>query len=78
MYRCHLVAVSLLGCASATAAQPSPLRADEMPGMERMPAGSTLRADWLGTWDDEVVAICTADCLDALNSCSAGVLNGTA
>ncbi|MEH3102541.1 MAG: DUF1996 domain-containing protein [Sphingomonas phyllosphaerae] len=52
------------------------LSSDEMPGMARMPAGSTFHADWFGAWDDDVMAMWTADCLDALKSCNSGVLGG--
>lgn len=50
------------------------LSSDEMPGMERMPAGSTFHADWFGAWDDEVLAQWTANCIEKLLSCSAGDL----
>ena len=52
------------------------LSSDEMPGMDRMPAGSTFHADWFGAWDDDVMAMWTADCLEALKSCNSGVLGG--
>lgn len=54
------------------------LASDEMPGMPRMPAGSTLHADWFGAWDDRVMAIWTDHCIDRMLNCSGGDLgNGT-
>jgi hypothetical protein len=50
------------------------LSSDEMPGMERMAAGSTFHADWFGAWDDDVLAQWTANCIEKLLSCSAGDL----
>ncbi len=50
------------------------LSSDEMPGMERMPAGSTFHADWFGAWDDEVMAMWTQHCIEALRSCNSGDL----
>ncbi len=54
------------------------LSSDEMPGMDRMPAGSTFHADWFGAWDDDILAKWTANCIDKLLSCNAGNLgNGS-
>jgi len=50
------------------------LSSDEMPGMPRMPAGSTIHADWFGAWDDDVMAMWIANCIDKLLSCSSGDL----
>ena len=50
------------------------LSSDEMPGMARMPAGSTFHADWFGAWDDDVMAEWTAHCIDMLKSCHSGNL----
>ncbi len=55
------------------------LSSDEMPGMERMPAGSTFHADWFGAWDDDVMAAWTDHCINQLLSCNSGDLgNGRA
>jgi hypothetical protein len=50
------------------------LSSDEMPGMKRMPAGSTFHADWFGAWDDEVMAMWTDHCIAKLLNCSGGDL----
>ncbi len=50
------------------------LSSDEMPGMARMPAGSTFHADWFGAWDDTVMADWMRNCIEALKSCSSGEL----
>jgi hypothetical protein len=52
------------------------LSSDEMPGnagpMER--PGATFHADWFGAWDDKVMAMWTANCIDKLLNCSGGDL----
>lgn len=51
-------------------------RADAMPGMV-MPIkepGTTIHADWFGAWDDSVMAMWTANCIDRLLNCSGGDL----
>jgi hypothetical protein len=50
------------------------LASDEMPGMKRAPAGSTFHADWFGAWDDDTLAVWTANCIDKLLNCSGGDL----
>ncbi len=50
------------------------LSSDEMPGMPRMPAGSTFHADWFGAWDDDVMALWIVNCINKLLSCNAGDL----
>ena len=43
------------------------------------PRGSTFHADWFGAWDNTVLAIWNANCLDKLLSCQGGNLgNGQA
>ncbi|MDR6788479.1 hypothetical protein J2Y58_001837 [Sphingomonas sp. BE138] len=50
------------------------LSSDEMPGMERMPAGSTFHADWFGAWDDQVMTAWTENCINKMLNCSTGEL----
>lgn len=50
------------------------LSSDEMPGMERMPAGSTFHSDWFGAWDDQTFATAMANCINKLLDCSGGEL----
>lgn len=50
------------------------LSSDEMPGMPRQKAGSTFHADWFGAWDDATMAVWMEKCINALKSCSNGVL----
>jgi hypothetical protein len=50
------------------------LSSDEMPGMARMPAGSTFHADWWGAWDDKVLKMWEENCIDKLLNCSGGDL----
>jgi len=50
------------------------LSSDEMPGMGRMPAGSTFHADWFGAWDDDVMSVWIEHCINKLLSCSGGDL----
>jgi hypothetical protein len=50
------------------------LSSDEMPGMARMAAGSTFHADWFGAWDDDIMALWTANCINKLLSCNSGDL----
>lgn len=50
------------------------LSSDRMPGMAPMPPGSTFHSDWYGAWDDSVMKIWTANCIDKMLSCSGGPL----
>jgi hypothetical protein len=50
------------------------LSSDRMPGMKPSKPGSTFHADWLGAWDDEVLALWTAHCIDRMLNCSGGDL----
>lgn len=50
------------------------LSSDEMPGMDRMPAGSTFHADWFGAWDDATMDAWVKGCINALKSCNSGLL----
>ncbi|VXC85073.1 DUF1996 domain-containing protein [Sphingomonas sp. 8AM] len=50
------------------------LASDEMPGMPMMRPGSTLHADWFGAWDDSVMRMWTANCINKLLTCNGGDL----
>ncbi len=55
------------------------LSSDEMPGMPRMPAGSTFHADWFGAWDETIKALWMDNCINRHLNCDSGNLgNGTA
>lgn len=49
------------------------LSSDNMPGHTMTP-GSTLHSDWFGAWDDSVLAIWHAHCIDKKLSCAGGDL----
>jgi hypothetical protein len=49
-----------------------------MPGMAASEPGTTMHADWFGAWEDSILALWTANCIDKLLSCTGGDLgNGT-
>ncbi len=48
------------------------LSSDEMMG--GMEPGSTFHTDWFGAWDDTVMAMWSANCIDKLLNCSGGDL----
>jgi hypothetical protein len=50
------------------------LSSDVMPGMPMMTPGSTFHADWFGAWDDEVMQMWTAHCINRKLNCSGGDL----
>ena len=50
------------------------LSSDEMAGMAPMRPGSTFHADWFGAWDDSVMQMWDANCVDKLLNCSGGDL----
>ena len=50
------------------------LSSDRMPGMAASVPGTTFHADWFGAWEDSVMAIWMANCIDKLLSCSGGDL----
>ncbi|MEO0439658.1 MAG: DUF1996 domain-containing protein [Pseudomonadota bacterium] len=50
------------------------LSSDLMPGKKMMRPGSTFHTDWLGAWDDEVLAMWTGHCIDRMLNCSGGDL----
>jgi len=50
------------------------LSSDRMPGMAALEPGTTLHADWFGAWEDSVLALWTANCIDKLLSCTGGDL----
>lgn len=50
------------------------LSSDNMPGMAPMRPGSTLHADWLGAWDDDVMKAWMDNCINKLLNCSGGDL----
>lgn len=55
------------------------LSSDEMPGMPRMPAGSTFHADWFGAWDESIMKVWMDNCINRHLNCDSGNLgNGTA
>ena len=54
------------------------LSSDRMPGMMAMEPGTTAHADWFGAWEDGILDLWTANCIDKLLSCTGGDLgNGT-
>ena len=54
------------------------LASDRMPGMANAVPGTTLHSDWFGAWEDGVMNLWTANCIDKRLSCDAGNLgNGT-
>jgi hypothetical protein len=54
------------------------LSSDRMPGMAASAPGTTAHADWFGAWEDSILDLWTANCIDKLLSCSGGDLgNGT-
>lgn len=46
------------------------LASDMMPGMSPQRPGSTMHADWFGAWDDSVVKMWSANCIDKMLNCS--------
>ncbi|QDZ07639.1 DUF1996 domain-containing protein [Sphingomonas panacisoli] len=50
------------------------LASDRMAGMADMEPGSTIHADWFGAWDDSVIDLWTANCINKMLSCSGGDL----
>ena len=55
------------------------LSSDDMPGMARMPAGSTFHADWFGAWDELIKAMWMNNCINRHLNCDSGNLgNGKA
>jgi len=56
------------------------LSSDDMSAMGhgRLPGGTTLHGDWLGAWDDGILALFESTCFNGHLSCSGGDLgNGT-
>lgn len=54
--------------------EPWHLSSDEMPDGTVMTPGSSFHADWFGAWDDLVLAMWHANCIDKLLNCSSGDL----
>lgn len=50
------------------------LASDAMPGMAPQRPGTTMHADWFGAWDDSVISMWSANCVDKLLNCSGGDL----
>ena len=50
------------------------LSSDRMPGMPNATPGTTLHADWFGAWDDTIMALWMANCVNRVLSCSGGDL----
>ena len=50
------------------------LSSDRMPGMPPSEPGTTFHADWFGAWEDSILALWTANCIEKLLSCSGGDL----
>lgn len=50
------------------------LSSDRMPGMAPSNPGTTAHADWFGAWEDSVMEMWTANCIDKLLNCSGGDL----
>jgi hypothetical protein len=50
------------------------LASDSMPGMTTQRPGTTFHADWIGAWDDKVLAMWTENCINKLLNCSGGDL----
>lgn len=50
------------------------LVSDRMPGMTELEPGTSLHADWFGAWEDSVLDIWAANCIDKSLSCSGGDL----
>ncbi len=50
------------------------LSSDKMPGMPMMRPGSTMHADWMGAWDDDVMKMWMDNCINKLLSCNGGDL----
>jgi hypothetical protein len=45
-----------------------------MAGMPMMKPGTSFHADWFGAWDDSVINMWAANCVDKLLNCSGGDL----
>ena len=50
------------------------LSSDRMAGMAPSEPGTTAHADWFGAWEDSVLDLWTANCIDKLLNCSGGDL----
>jgi hypothetical protein len=50
------------------------LSSDRMPGMPDAVPGTTEHADWFGAWEDSILDLWTANCIEKLLSCSGGDL----
>ncbi|MEO5495029.1 MAG: DUF1996 domain-containing protein [Sphingomonas sp.] len=50
------------------------LSSDRMPGMAPSAPGTTAHADWFGAWEDSILDLWTANCIDKLLSCTGGDL----
>ncbi len=50
------------------------LASDVMAGMPMMKPGTSFHADWFGAWDDSVMNMWAANCVDKLLNCSGGDL----
>ncbi|WP_165927156.1 DUF1996 domain-containing protein [Sphingomonas sp. BK235] len=50
------------------------LASDTMPGMPTARPGTTMHADWIGAWDDKVLAMWTENCINKLLNCAGGDL----
>lgn len=50
------------------------LSSDRMPGMQAAVPGTTLHADWFGAWEDDIMSMWIANCIDKMLSCAAGDL----
>lgn len=50
------------------------LSSDRMAGMPNAVPGTTMHSDWFGAWDDDVMAIWMANCIEKMLSCSGGDL----
>jgi hypothetical protein len=54
------------------------LASDRMPGMAPSEPGTTQHADWFGAWEDSILTLWHANCIEKLLSCTGGDLgNGT-
>lgn len=50
------------------------LSSDRMAGMPDLEPGTSLHADWFGAWEDSVLDLWTANCIDKSLNCSGGDL----
>jgi hypothetical protein len=50
------------------------LSSDRMPGMPNAIPGTTMHADWFGAWEDSIMDIWMANCIEKMLSCNGGDL----